>query len=400
MANFKTASRVKYMRDSAIYMRGLFDSMTDPNMKSFGGGAPAREALPMDLTAAIASEVLKADSRGFEALQYSNTFGLQDLRQAVCDQLLEPTGVHEKPENIQITSGGLETMYLCSQLVLSPGDVVLTESPSFMHVTDTFNMFEAKAVGCRCDENGIDPDDVEEKIKKYDAKMVYVVSTFDNPTGRTLSAERREALAELGSRYGILILEDDPYRDVRYSGEVVPAIRTFDKTGNTIMACSFSKIFAPGSRLGFAVADEDVIYQLRDMKIATNSQPPGISEVLAAEYFKRGCYQENLKKMCAIYRERRDVMMVSMDEFFPAGTAHTKPDGGYYVWVTFPEGLDTKELQKESEKQHFTFLTGGDWFPQDSEKYKNTARFNFSTQPPEVIREGMKVIGDIAKKMI
>ena len=400
MSNLRYADRVQYMHDTAIYMRGLFDNMTDPNMKSFGGGAPAKEVLPMDYISKFASEVLSREGRGLEAFQYSATFGLQDLREAVCEHLLNPTGIDAKPENIQITSGGLETMCLTCELFISPGDVIITEAPTFIHITDTFNMFQAKLVPAECDEGGMIIEDVEKKIKEYDAKMVYVVPTFNNPTGRTLSVERRKALAELGSKYNVIILEDDPYRDVRYSGDVVPAIRSFDKTGNTIMACSFSKIFAPGSRLGYAVADEDVIYALRDAKIAINSQPPGISEVLCAEVFKGGYYEENLKKICASYRQRRDVMTETMDRCFPKSVKRTQRDGGYYDWATFPEGFDCSELKKKAEEKKFTFLSGGDWFPNAGDKYKNTARFNFTTLPPETIKEGIETIGAIAREML
>ena len=258
-----------------------------------------------------------------------------------------------------------------------------------------------RSVGCECDENGIIPEDAEKKIKQYNAKMVYTVPTFGNPTGRTLSVDRRKKLAELGSKYNVVILEDDPYRDVRYSGEVLPAIRSFDKTGNTIMACSFSKIFAPGSRLGYAVADEDIIYALRDVKIATNSQPPGISEVLTAEFFHRGYYDENMKKMCATYKAGRDAMMETMDKFFPKGFKRTTPDGGYYVWVEFPKNVDAAAVKDRAEKEYkFSFLAGGDWYPNSkAEDHANMARFNFTTQPVEVIKEGIEIIGKIACEM-
>ncbi len=400
MPNVKYAKRVEFMKDTAMYMRGLFDNMTDPNMRSFGGGAPARSVLPMDCMEEIAGEVLSDAGRGFEAFQYSAPFGLADLRQAVCDHLLTPTGIEAGPENIQIVSGGLESMYLICQLFIEPGDVILTEDPTFIHTTDTFKMCEAKVIACECDDHGLVIEDVEKKIQEYDAKIVYTVPTFGNPTGRSLPVERRKALAELGSKYNIIILEDDPYRDVRYSGEVLPAIYSFDKTGNTIMACSFSKIFAPGSRLGYAVADPEIIYALRDIKIATNSQPPGISEVLLAEYFHRGYYEKYLAKMVELYKAGRDAMMETMDKFFPEGFKRTTPDGGYYVWVEFPKSVSTSKLKERAQEYKFTFLSGGDWYPNsDPSEHDNTARFNFTTQPVEVIKEGIELIGKLACEM-
>lgn len=396
-SKFRYASRMQTMHEEAMYMRGLFDNMTDPNMRSFGGGAPARSVLPMNYVEKYAAEVLSDAGRGFEAFQYSATFGLQDLREAVCKHLLKPTGIEAGPENVQIVSGGLETMYLVCQLFIEPGDVILTENPTFMHVTDTFKMAQAEVISCECDDEGIIPEDVERKIMQYDAKIVYTVPTFGNPTGRSLSVERRKKLAEIGSKYNVIILEDDPYRDVRYEGEVLPAIYSFDTTGNVIMACSFSKIFAPGSRLGYAVATPELIYALRDIKIATNSQPPGVSEVLLAEFFHRGYYEENMEKMTALYKEGRDAMMETMDKFFPEGFKRTTPDGGYYIWVEFPKSVSTAELKKRAEEHKFTFLSGGAWYPNAMpEENDNTARFNFTTQPVEVIREGIELIGKIA----
>ena len=398
MGKYRYAGRMETMRDTKIYMRALFDNMTDPNMKSFGGGAPARNVLPMKYMEKIAGVVLSDAGRGFEAFQYTAPFGLYDLREAVCEHLLKPTGIEAAPENVQIVSGGLETMALVCQLFIEPGDVILTEDPTFIHVSDTFKMFHAEIIACECDDEGIIPEDVERKIIQYNAKMVYTVPTFGNPTGRSLSVERRKALAELGGKYNVIILEDDPYRDVRYEGEALPAIYSFDDTGHVIMACSFSKIFAPGSRLGFAVASPELIYALRDVKIATNSQPPGISEVLCAEFFHRGYYEENLKEMCAQYKAGRDAMMETMDKFFPEGFKRTTPDGGYYIWVEFPKNVSTTELRAIAESEYkYSFLSGADWFPTtDPAEVDNTARFNFTTQPVEVIREGIETIGKIA----
>lgn len=249
MTEYKYADRISNMKDTAMYMRGFFDNMNDPEMRSFGGGAPGRSVLPMKYMSKIANDLFSEEGKGIEAFQYSETFGLEDLRRAICDYLLIPTGVQAGPENIQIVSGGMETIYLVSQLFLQKGSVVLTEDPTFVHAVETFQMFQAEIVPCRCDEQGLIPEDVEQKIQQYDPKLIYVTPTFANPTGRSLPVERRKKLAELAGKYNVMILEDDPYRDVRYDGDPLPAIRSFDKTGNVIMACSFSKIFAPGSRI-------------------------------------------------------------------------------------------------------------------------------------------------------
>ena len=216
MPNF--AERMKTMEKSARIIRNLFGAMNDPNLISFGGGAPAKEALPIDIVREIANDVMRVDTRGVEALQYGSVMGLADLREVVVSDLLSPKGIDAKAENILITSGGLEGINLLCQLFIDPGDVILVESPTFVHCVEIFEMFQAKCISVAMDDNGMVTEDLEEKIRKYHPKLVYVIPTFHNPTGRTLSLDRRKKIAELGSQYDVIILEDDPYRDIRYSG--------------------------------------------------------------------------------------------------------------------------------------------------------------------------------------
>ncbi len=389
------ANRVKNMKDTALYMRGLFGGMTNPDIISFGGGAPAPQALPADIIQAIACEVLASDNRGHEALQYSSTFGLKDLRQAIVSELLTPAGVTADIDNVLIVTGGLETMNLLCQVYIDPGDVILIESPAFIHCIDIFNMFEARSIPCQCDDIGLVMEDVKAKIKQYRPKMIYTVPTFHNPTGKTLTAQRRKRLAELGSEYDVIILEDDPYRDIRYSGEALPTIKSFDKTGHTVMANSFSKMFSPGSRLGYAVAEKDLILLLMDAKIATNSHSSSLDQVLCAEFFKRGYYQEHHKKICDLYRQRRDIMLECIEKFFPQGTKYTRPDGGFYIWVELPDGLDSEKLLVEAEKQNISYLAGKSWFVGEDNVGSNTMRLNFANAKEENIRYGIETLGKL-----
>ncbi|MGI6348739.1 MAG: PLP-dependent aminotransferase family protein [Eubacteriaceae bacterium] len=389
------ANRVKNMKDTALYMRGLFGGMTNPDIISFGGGAPAPQALPADIIQSIACEVLASDNRGHEALQYSSTFGLKDLRQAIVSELLTPAGVTADIDNVLIVTGGLETMNLLCQVYIDPGDVILIESPAFIHCIDIFNMFEARSIPCQCDDIGLVMEDVEAKIKQYRPKMIYTVPTFHNPTGKTLTAQRRKRLAELGSEYDVIILEDDPYRDIRYSGEALPTIKSFDKTGHTVMANSFSKMFSPGSRLGYAVAEKDLILLLMDAKIATNSHSSSLDQVLCAEFFKRGYYQEHHKKICDLYRQRRDIMLECIEKFFPQGTKYTRPDGGFYIWVELPDGLDSEKLLVEAEKQNISYLAGKSWFVGEDNVGSNTMRLNFANAKEENIRYGIETLGKL-----
>ena len=391
------AKRMEYMAASADVIRGLFSAMTDPQTISFGGGAPATEALPVEEIHALANEVLTREARGCEALQYGAPAGLKQLREIVADKLLAPKGVDARADDIIIVNGGLETMNLLCQVFINPGDVILVESPTFVHCVE---MFEARCVGCRMDDFGLVMEDVEEKIRKFHPKMVYVIPTFQNPTGKTLPAARRRKLAELGSAYDVLILEDDPYRDLRYSGEELKPIKAYDTTGHTVLANSFSKIFSPGSRLGYVFAEHRIIEKLFDAKTATNSHTSMLAQVLCAEFFARGCFDEHLKKLRAIHRERRDAMMAALEKYLPKGTKWVFPDGGLFSWVELPGNIDTTELLKEANAAKVSYVAGAGFFVGNTGEGKNCMRISFGNVSPEKIETGMKRLGDLIKRKL
>ena len=393
MAEF--ARRMAFMQTTADVVRNLFDSMTDPETISFGGGAPAREALPVELVHQIASEVLTRDQRGAQALQYGNPTGIPELRQAVIDRLLAPKGLKAGLENVIIVAGGMESMNLVSQLFLDPGDVVLVESPTFVQSVQVFKLFEARCIACKTDNNGLVIEDVEAKIKQYSPKMVYVIPTFQNPSGRTFSLERRKALAELGSRYDTIILEDDPYSEMRYSGEKLPPIKYFDQTGNTIFVNSFSKIFAPGARLGYTYAEPGIIRKLYEVKTATNSFTNVVTQILCAEFFNRGLYEPHLKLICDIHRQRRDVMMSCIQSMLPGETKFVYPDGGLFTWVELPEQLDTTVMLADAMAQRVAYVPGREFFVEGQPARNNCMRISFGAVTPDKIPVGMQRLAQV-----
>lgn len=392
----KFAQRVITMESTAGVIRNLFSAMGDPELISFGGGAPAKEALPIDIVREITNDVMRVEKRGIEALQYGPVMGAKDLREIVVNELLAPKGVQAELDNIMVTSGGLEPINLMCQLFIDPGDVILVESPTFVHSVEIFDMFQAKCIAVDMDDNGMVPEDLEEKVKEYSPKMIYVIPTFQNPTGRTLSLERRKKIAEIGSKYDVVILEDDPYRDIRYSGNDLLPIKAFDKTGHTVLANSFSKIFSPGSRLGYVYANKEITSKLFDAKTATNSHTSMLPQIICAEFFKRGYYPEHHKRICDLYRERRDVMIESIDKFFPKGTKRTFPDGGLFTWAELPGGIDTTELLKESTSRpdvKVAFVAGERFFTEGGGKGSNCMRISFGGVEPERIRTGIEKLG-------
>jgi 2-aminoadipate transaminase len=391
------------MEKSARILRGLFGAMNDPEMISFGGGALAKESLPVDIIREISEDVLSIEGRGYEALSYGPVAGVQDLREVVVKDLLAPKGVDAQPGNILITTGGLEGMNLMCQVFINPGDVILVESPTFVHCVETFEMFQARCVAVDMDDDGMVPEDLEAKIIEHRPKMVYVIPTFQNPTGRTLSLERRKRVAELGSRYDVMILEDDPYRDIRYSGKDLLPIKAFDRTGHTVLANSFSKIFSPGSRLGYILASDDIILRLCDAKTATNSHTSMLPQILCTEFFKRGHYPEHHRRLCDIHRERRDAMIESIDRYFPEGTKRTFPDGGLFTWVELPGGLNATELLAEATSNpdiKVAYIAGEGFFTEGNGKGSNCMRISFGAVAPEKIRIGAERLGRLFRSRL
>lgn len=311
------AKRMEKMAFTANVVKGLFGSMTNPDIISFSGGSPAREALPVDTIRQLADEVLRTDTRGVEALQYGPIEGIRDLREVVVRELLAPKGIDCGVDNVIIITGGLEGINLACQAYIDPGDVILVEAPTFVQSVEIFDMFEAKCVGVAMDDDGLIPEDLERKIRQCHPKMIYVIPTFQNPSGRTLSLERRKAVAELAAKYDVLVLEDDPYRDIRYSGEDLPPIKHFDTTGHVVMVGSFSKIFSPGSRLGYVVADTETIQHLVDVKVRHPTPTPPCCPRSSARSSSSGAVTRPTPDDLRPVPQARDVMLQSIDPVFP-----------------------------------------------------------------------------------
>ncbi len=394
------AKRMAYMQPTSDVMRYLFESMTDPETISFGGGAPAREALPVELVHEIAGEILTREKRGVQALQYGNPIGIPELRQAVIDRLLAPKGLRAGLENVIIVAGGIESLNLVSQLYLEPGDVILVESPTFVHAVQVFQMFEARCIACETDDQGLVMEDVEAKIKQYAPKMIYVIPTFQNPSGRTMSLKRRKALADLGSQYDTVILEDDPYCELRYSGEVLPPVKYFDETGHTIFANSFSKIFSPGSRLGYTFADERIVRKLYEAKTATNSHTNIVTQILCAEFFNRGLFESHLKRIRDIHRERRDVMMDCIQRLLPEEVRCVYPDGGLFTWVELPDRIDTTAMLPEAIQEKVAYMPGREFFVEGQPIRNNCMRVSFGGVTPAKIQAGMERLARVIRARV
>lgn len=396
------AQRTQRMSSSAI--RELLKLSERPDVISFAGGMPAPEIFPIKEFEEASSRVLQ--TMGSMALQYGTTDGFLPLREMVARYAAQP-GVKIAPENVLITSGSQQALDLLGKILINRGDRILVESPTYLGALQAWNPYGAEYVTVPMDEYGMMTDALEEALRSG-PKFIYALPTFQNPTGVTLSLERRMKLIELADRYGVPIIEDDPYGQLRFEGEALPPVVSLDGQfrqngdpcyqGNVIYLSTFSKILAPGLRLAWVIASPEVIKKLIMAKQSADLHTATFNQLVAYEVSKDGFLDRHIKKIQDVYRERRNVMLGAMDAHFPAGVEWTHPEGGLFLWGTMPEELDAAEVFKEAVKQKVAFVPGFSFFPLGGGH--NTMRLNFSNATPERIQEGIARLGRALHEMI
>ena len=385
------AGQMKDITGSAI--RDIFKLLGKPGMISFAGGNPSNSALEPDVVRNLACEAI--DRYGTNALQYGGTEGLPGLRAGIADYLSSTAGVRSTADNILPVQGSSQAFDLLLKALIDPGDVILVESPTFLGAIQAMRIYRAQLVAMPMDEGGVIIDEVEKLVQKYHPKMMYIIPTFQNPTGRTLCLERRKALAEMAAKYGFVIAEDDPYRDLRYEGEPLPSISSFDEEGWVVYLSSFSKYIAPGLRVGAAAVPHAGL--LRKMVIGKQSSDvhsPILTQAIVELYLEKGLLPDHLKRICGEYRKQLTAMLEGFS-FFPEGTKHTLPQGGLFVWAELPEGVDAMAALNKAIEQNVAFVPGTHFYPDGG--HANTLRLNFSMQEVDSIRAGMERLGRAIK---
>ena len=384
--SLKYASRFDGVTGSAI--REIFKMIAKPGMISFAGGNPARSALPDDVCAQIAQEVLTND--GKTILQYGATEGYAPLLESLKAYAEEQLGC-ELPAVLPVT-GSTQAMDLLCKALINPGDVILVENPTFLGNMQCMHLYEAKLVPVESDENGIILEKLEAAIQEHHPKMLYTIPTFQNPTGRTLAAERRQPIAEMAAKYGMIVAEDDPYRDLRYSGEPLPSIKSFDKEGWVVFLGSFSKIISPGLRVGFMAGDPRILRKCTVGKQSADVHTSNLTQAIVDQYLRRNLLPDHIRSICASYKEQMDAMMQEL-ETFPAGTTYTRPEGGLFIWVELPEHINVLELLEKCVERKVAYVPGTHFFCDGG--HLNTLRLNFSNSTVEQIHTGMAVLRDV-----
>ncbi len=380
------AHRFDAISGSAI--REIFKMIAQPNMISFAGGNPAASALPDDVCAEIARDVLQKD--GKRILQYGATEGYPPFVESLHTYAEAQLGC-SIPAVLPVT-GSTQAMDLLCKALIDPGDVILVENPSFLGNMQCMRLYQAKLIPVESDENGIIPEKLEETIRQHHPKLLYTIPTFQNPTGITLSAERRAPIAALAAKYGVVVAEDDPYRDLRYAGTPCPSIKSFDRDGWVVFLGSFSKIISPGLRVGFMAGDSRILRKCTIGKQSADVHTSNLSQAIVDQYLRRGLLPDHIASICESYRAQLNAMLDDLSTF-PEGTQYTHPEGGLFIFVTLPEGIDAKELLAQAVEKHVAYVPGTHFFCDDG--HENTLRLNFSNASINQIHQGMNALREI-----
>jgi 2-aminoadipate transaminase len=393
------AQRAKIAQSSAI--RELLKFTQNPEIISFAGGLPAPDVFPTERFREACNRVLEKQAQ--VALQYGATEGYEPLREMIARHTSR-YGVKAKPENVLLTSGSQQALDLIGKLMINPGDRVLVEAPTYLGALQAFNIYGAEYVSVPSDNDGLRSDLLEASLR-LGPKFMYVLPNFQNPGGTTLAESRRHELVLLADRYGIPIVEDDPYGQLRFEGEHLTPLIVLDREnlrrdegysiGNVIYLSTFSKTLAPGLRLGWIVAPPEVISKLVQLKQGADLHTSTFVQMVAYEVARDNFLDEHIKLIRRVYGERRDVMLNAMEENFPSEVTWTRPQGGLFLWVSLPEGMDSHKLFEAAIRENVAFVPGDSFYASNGnvDEGRRHFRLNFSNAQPEQIREGIRRLG-------
>lgn len=394
------ANRTSAMKSS--FIRELLKVTNQPDVISFGGGFPAAELFPVEHIKEACNTVLSKHSQ--KALQYTTTEGYDPLRKWIIKDAKEK-GMNIGLENIMITSGSQQALDIIGRIFVNRGDRLLVESPTYLGALQAWNVYGPTFVTMNSDDNGIITDELEDLIRQ-NIKFMYVLPNFHNPLGVTISLERRYKLVELAHRYNVPLIEDDPYGKLIFEGEILPSIAHIDQqltgadayTGNVIHTSTLSKILAPGLRIGWIIAPAEVLKKVVQAKQGSDLQCSTFDQYVAAELVNGDWLPDHIETIKRVYKERRDTMLQAFEDFMPEGTTWTKPSGGLFLWLRLPEGCNSLEIFPKAVEEKVAYVPGVPFYPIDGPD--NTMRLNFSASDPERIREGVRRLAVMIKRVL
>ena len=388
------SNRIQQM-DTTV-LRELLALPAKPDIISFAGGLPAPESFPVEALRPGSDLVYRL--RGRIALQYSPSSGLPSLREKLARRH-QSQGINCTAENFLIISGSQQGLDLAGKVFLEPGDLVLCENPTYMAALSVFRSYECSVMPVETDDEGMIPSDLEEKLTQNpDAKLLYVIPTFQNPTGRQWSLPRRRAVLDIAQRYGLPILEDDPYGALRYEGEPLLSLKSMDSGGLVTYMGSFSKVLSPGIRLGWLLASRELIEKYTSAKECSDLQSSTIAQMTVDAYLESNDLDAHVSEITALYSQRRDRMLSALSDLFPAGTSWTHPQGGLFLWVTLPDWMDTASLLPEMVSRGVAYIPGRDFFANRDER--SCLRLNFSSSTEDQIVEGLRIMAQTLRRVM
>lgn len=392
--SLRFAKRMDGIKASEI--RELLKLTQQPDIISFAGGLPAPELFPIEAIKEVSNEVL--DEQGTKALQYGTTEGYEPLRQKIAERM-KKLGIEVTASDILMTSGSQQGLDFTGKIFLDPDDIVICESPSYLGALNAFKAYQPKFIEIPTDDNGMIMEELEKVLQNNDrVKVIYVIPDFQNPSGRTWSLERRKKIIELANKYDLPIVEDNPYGELRFEGEIPPAIKHFDTEGRVVFLGTFSKTFCPGYRLGWTCASKEILNKYILVKQGADLQASTISQMQLDKFLEKYDLDEHIEKIKSVYRRRRDLMLKTMDEEFPEGIKFTRPEGGLFTWVDLPEHINTRELAVKTLEKKVAFVPGGSFFPNGG--HENGMRLNYSNMDEEKIVIGIKRLAECIKEMM
>lgn len=389
--NYTISNRMRDMRGSAI--REIFKYLADPSVISLAGGNPAPELFAGEELSAIAEEMLR--TQPVLSLQYGITEGYMPLRESVKDRLRRIEKIDHPDDDLIIVSGGQQGIELSVKVLVNEGDTIIVEEPSFIGALNAFRSYGAHLAGVPVEEDGMDLEALERVIaENKNVRLIYTIPTFQNPMGVTMSVEKRKRLYEIAKKNGILILEDNPYGDLTFNGVKTPTIKSMDTDGIVLYSGSFSKILAPGLRLGFLCANRELIQKIVVAKQVSDVHTAMLPQLLADEYMKRYDLEAAIVKMREKYSHKCSTMLKALEEYFPEDVSFTRPGGGLFIWCELGHGLDTAELAKKALEKKVAFVPGST-FLTDMDQKCSALRLNYSTVTDEKIVEGIRRLGTV-----
>ena len=358
---------------------------------SFAGGLPAPESFPVEAMRQATDEVYRTQGRA--ALQYGPSSGYLPLREKLA-QRLTGQGISCTAENILIVSGSQQGLDLAGKVFLEPGDLVVCENPTYLAALTVFRSYECGLLPIETDDDGMVPEDLERQLAAHPkVRLMYIIPSFQNPTGRTWSLERRKQILKIARRYELPILEDNPYGELRYEGETVPTLKSMDATGIVTYMGSFSKVLSPGIRLGWLLAERGLIEKYESAKECADLQASTLTQMVVDTYLEHNDLDANIRRLNDLYRGRRDRTLALLASEFPEGSRWTHPCGGLFLWVTMPEGIDTDALLPTMAAHKAAYIPGRTFFADGNER--RCLRLNYSNASEEDMTRGMTIMGQV-----